>query len=255
MSVGAFYLVVYTLLVVEKSNRAARQQEHTLGEILTEDQLLQLEDLVKRDQITVGWLQDVFVPRLDEELDHLDWLERKTLAVDLDDPKYGGRYDDPKQRAMYERARKDALDRVAERRANAFERALHPNVFQRAGTELQKVYRALLTGEIANRWKRYLKEEGAIGVAQDVGKNIVTFIPRGIATTARTFSEGGFGEHPIKRLAEISVAIPSIIALVRLILRILKQVVLPFILSMPKVLWNFILDRVRELGKAVRGEE
>ena len=156
---------------------------------------------------------------------------------------------------MYERARKDALDRVAERRANAFERALHPNVFQRAGTELQKVYRALLTGEIANRWKRYLKEEGAIGVAQDVGKNIVTFIPRGIATTARTFSEGGFGEHPIKRLAEISVAIPSIIALVRLILRILKQVVLPFILSMPKVLWNFILDRVRELGKAVRGEE
>lgn len=144
---------------------------------------------------------------------------------------------------------------LAGRRANAFERALHPNVFQRAGTELQKVYRALLTGEIANRWKRYLKEEGPIGVAQDVGKSIVTFIPRGIATTARTFSKGGFGEHPMKSLAEISVAMPSIIALFRLILRILRQIVLPFILSMPKVLWNFILDRVRELGKAVRGEE
>jgi hypothetical protein len=34
-----------------------------------------------------------------------------------------------------------------------------------------------------------------------------------------------------------------------------EQIVLPFILSMPKVLWNFILDRVRDLGKAIRDEE
>lgn len=244
MSVGAFYLVVYTLLVVERSNRAVRQQEHTLGDILTEEQFLHLEGLVRSRKITTDWIQYVFIPRLSDELDHLDWIERQ---LDGRIPSTVYRPDPDRIAPMRQT--------LADRRANAFERALHPNVFQRAGTELQKVYRALLTGEIANKWKQYLKEEGPIGVAQDVGKSIVTFIPRGIATTARTFSEGGFGEHPIKRLAEISVAIPSIIALVRLILRILRQVVLPFVLSMPKVLWNFILDRVRELGKAVRGEE
>ena len=129
------------------------------------------------------------------------------------------------------------------------------NLFERGRAELQTAQRALLTDEVGDGWKRYQKEEGPIGVARDVGKSLVTFIPRGIATAARTVSEGGFGERPVKSLAEISVAMPSIIALVRLILRILRQIVLPFILSMPKVLWNFILDRVRDLGKAIRDEE
>ena len=249
MSVGAFYLVVYTLLVVEGSNRVVGQQGGTLGDYLTDEEIAHLDDLVNRDKITIDWIKMIFVPRLTEELTHLDWLESSWLDLDLDDPKYA------RHRDTYERERASVLDWVTKRRANAFARALDPNMFQRAETELQNAYRALLTGEVGNRWKRYLKAEGPVGVTLDVGESIVTFIPCGIATTARTFSEGGFGEHPMKSLAEISVAMPSIIALVRLILRILRQIILPFILSMPKVLWNFILDRVRELGKAVRGEE
>lgn len=249
MLVGAFYLVVHTFLVVEGSNRALRQQGRTLGEILTEDQLLHLEDLLNRSKITRGWIDSVFIPRLSDELDHIDWVESGWRAIDPDDPKYA------RHRVAYEKERDKVLIVMKERRANAFKRALDPNIFQLAETELQNAYRALLTGEVGNTWKRYLKEEGPVGVTRDVGKSIVTFIPRGIATTARTFSEGGFGEYPMKSLAEISVAMPSMIALVRLILRILRRIVLRFIFSIPKVLWNFILDRVRELGKAVRGEE
>lgn len=249
MLVGAFYLVVYTLLVVDGSNRVVGQQGDVLGDYLTDEEIAHLEDLVDRKSLSMEWIDNVFIPRLTEELTHLDWLESRWRDINFNDPKYA------RHRDTYERERASVLDWAAKRRINVFARALDPNIFQRAETELQNAYRALLTGEVGNRWKRYLKEEGPVGVARDVGKSIVTFIPRGIATTARTFSEGGFGEHPMKSLAEISVAIPSVIALVRLILRILRQSVLPFIFSIPKVLWNFILDRVRELGRAVRGEE
>lgn len=197
--------------------------------------------------MSMDWIRNIFVPRLTEELEHLDFLE-KNWDIDLDDPIYA------LQREYYASEREKALAQVAERRGKVYDRVLYQNVFQRAQRELETAHRTLLTGEVEDRWKLYLKEEGLIGVARDVGKNIVTFIPRGIATTAKTFSAGGFGEHPVKSLAEITVAIPPIIALVRLTLRMLGQIVLPFILSMPKVLWAFILDRVRDLGKAIRDE-
>lgn len=41
MSVSVFYLVVHTLLVVERSNRAV-EQPGTLGELLTEEQVAHL---------------------------------------------------------------------------------------------------------------------------------------------------------------------------------------------------------------------
>lgn len=249
MSVGVFYLVVHTLLVVERSNWGDETTRTTLSELLTEDQLQHLEDLVKRRKITTDWIQDTFIPRLSNELDHIDWVERGWRDINLDDPKYA------RHRDIYERERDTVLARMAERRASAFQRALVPNILQRAENELQVAHRALLTGELKKRLAEHLEQKGSVGVAADVGKSIVTFIPRGIATTAKTFSQGGFGEHPVKSLAEISVAMPSVIALVRLILRILRQIVLPFILSMPKNLWDFMLDRVRELGKAIRDEE
>ena len=34
----------------------------------------------------------------------------------------------------------------------------------------------------------------------------------------------------------------------------LSRYVFPFLLKIPKALWNFILNRVRELGKAIRNE-
>ncbi|RKU36975.1 hypothetical protein C6496_11475 [Candidatus Poribacteria bacterium] len=249
MSVGVFYLVVHTLLVVEKSNWPVRQQGRPLGDLLTEDQLLYLEDLVNRRKITTDWIQYVFVPRLVDELDHIDWVESGWQTIGLDDPKYA------RHRDVYERERDTVLARMKERRASAFQRALAPNILQRAESELQGAHRALLTGEVKERLAEYLKQKGPVGVTTDVGKSIVTFIPRGIATTAKTFSNGGFGEHPVKSLAEITVAVPFIIALIRLTLGILRQIVLPFIFSMLKVLWAFILDRVRDLGKAIRDEK
>ena len=247
MSVSVFYLVVHTLLVVERSNRAV-EQPAKLREILTEDQLSHLQGLVDDRKITMDWVQNTFVPRINEELEHLDWIEQG-WDIDLNDPKYAS------HREAYASEREKALASVEERRRTLFDRALNQNVFQRAQRELETAHRTLLTGEIGDGWKLYLKEESPIGVTRDVGKSIVTFISRGIATTAKTLSEGGFGEHPVKSLAEITVAIPFILALVRLTLRMLGQIVLPFIFSMPKVLWAFILDRVRDLGKAIRDEK
>ena len=242
-------MVVHTLLVVERSNWGGETTRTTLGELLTEDQLLHLEGLIDQRKISYDWVRDVFAPRLTDELYHIDWVERGWRDINLDDPKYA------RHRDIYERERDTVLVRMAERRASAFQRALVPNILQRAESELQVVHRALLTGELKKRLAEHLEQKGPVGVAADIGKSIVTFIPRGIATTAKTFSQGGFGEHPVKSLAEISVAMPSVIALVRLVLKILRQIILPFILSMPKILWDFMLDRVRELGKAIRDEE
>lgn len=86
MSVSVFYLVVYTLLVVEMSNRAV-EQPAKLRDILSEDELSHLQGLVDARKITMGWVQDIFVPRLNEELEHLDWLEQG-WDIDLEDPKY-----------------------------------------------------------------------------------------------------------------------------------------------------------------------
>lgn len=52
MSVSVFYLVVYTLLVVERSNRAVRQQE-TLSDVLTEDELSHLQGLVDSRNVSM----------------------------------------------------------------------------------------------------------------------------------------------------------------------------------------------------------
>ena len=239
MSVSIFYLGVHTLLVVERPNRAVEQPKK-LRDFLTEDQIVHLQGLVDNSSIDHNWIQHVFIPRLRSDLYYINFLEKRWRDIDLEAPKYA------RHRGRYEREREKQFTAIAERRAGAFERALHSNLFERAERELETIHRTLLTGEV---------EEKPIGVARYVVENIIIFIPRGIATTAKTFSAGGFGEHPMKSLAEITVAIPAIIALVRLTLRILKQIVLPFIFSMPKVLWVFILARVRDLGKAIRDEK
>lgn len=240
MSVGAFYLV----------------EGHTakLSDVLTPEELSHLDNLVRTRKISPEWVRDVFIPRLVEELNHIDYLteaeEKRWRDAGWTDPE------------DLELLTNDFRKEMSARRAQAYQRALSYDFTDRARRELQTLKRELESGELANRWERYLKEEGPTGVVLGVVEGIVTFIPRGIATTARIFTNGGLGERPMKSLAEISIAMPFVIALVRLILGILRQIlgilrqiVLPFILSMPKVLWNFILDRVRELGKAARGEE
>jgi len=89
MSVSVFYLVVHTLLVVERSNRAV-EQPAKLRDILTEDELSHLQSLVDDRKITIDWIWHIFVPRLTEELEHLDWIEQR-WDIDLDDPKYASR--------------------------------------------------------------------------------------------------------------------------------------------------------------------
>lgn len=140
--------------------------------VLTEDQLLHLEDLVNDRSITIGWIQDVFIPRLIDELDHIDWVERGWRDIDLDDPKYA------KYRDAYVQEQATVLERMRERQASAFERALNPNILQRAESELQIAHRALLTDEVKERLAEYLKQKGPVGVAADVEKSIVTFIPQ-----------------------------------------------------------------------------
>ena len=176
----------------------------TLGDLLTDEQITQLDDLMSRRKITPDWIKDVFIPRLTEEIEHVDWVESNWRDINLDDPKYAGHRD------VYESERTKALDWVAKRRSGAFTLALHPNVLERSRANIQPAERALMSGEWLETLKQDLKERGPVGVATDVGRSLIESVPRGVGAIGTTFKEGGLGEQPINRIGEMTGAIPVV---------------------------------------------
>ena len=160
----------------------------TLGELLSEQELSHLEDLVSRRKITTGWIQDVFIPRLSEDLDNIDYWQNRydAQSVPLED--------DRRKVLQY-------------RRDHLFQRALDSDYTTKLERELSALHRGVLSE--AGRLPEYLKEAGPLGVAKDVGKSLVESIPRGIEATGKTFKEG-LGEQPLQRIGEMTGAVPIV---------------------------------------------
>ena len=64
----------------------------------------------------------------------------------------------------------------------------------------------MLTGYARQRFGEYIEDRGALGVAEDLAKSLITSVPRGIQATAQTLG-GGFGERPIERIGEMTGAL------------------------------------------------
>ena len=54
----------------------------TLGEVLTDEQIAQLDDLISRRKITPDWVQGVFIPRLSADLRNIDFWEQRYNAIE-----------------------------------------------------------------------------------------------------------------------------------------------------------------------------
>lgn len=83
-----------------------------------------------------------------------------------------------------------------------------PNIFSRGAIELETLGTAL-EGPWVKTFVEDVKKAGPLGVASDVGRSLVESVPRGLAATRKTFSEG-LGDEPINRIGEMGGAIPVI---------------------------------------------
>ena len=66
----------------------------------------------------------------------------------------------------------------------------------------------------------------------------------------------GLGEHPLRTL--VALLLGALLfgkILMHLGRVVMARIVRPFILPLPNIFWQFTLDRVRELSRAMRGEE
>ena len=166
----------------------------TLGEVLTDEQITQLDDLISRRKITPDWVQGVFIPRLSADLRNIDFWEQRYNAIEK-----GG------ARGPLEMSSESLAEKRKElqwRRQNLFQRALDSDNTVKIEREVEALQRGFID------WKEplvdYLKERGPVGVAYDVGKSLVETIPRGVAATGQTLGEGGLGETPIQRIGEMT---------------------------------------------------
>ena len=95
------------------------------------------------------------------------------------------------------------------RRAKIWDDAYQdPNVFRRAGIELETTATAL-EGPWIKQLTEDVSEKGPLGVATDVGRSLIESVPKGIAATGKTLTSG-LGDTPIERMGEMTGAIPVI---------------------------------------------
>ena len=72
----------------------------------------------------------------------------------------------------------------------------------------------------------------------------------------RVLSGQGLGEHPLR--TSVALLLGALLfgkILMHLGRVVLARIVRPFILPLPNIFWQFTLDRIRELSRAIRGEE
>ena len=159
-----------------------------LKDILSPEELSRLQSLYDQKNIDDHWVQNIFLPRLNEDLRDISFWAEKYKTMDID----------PKTREQFQ---KD----LVERRKTLFERAMS----QSTATKIAREGRAFHRGayRIPESMKEYWEERGPVGVASDVGESILKSIPRGVVAAGQTIT-GGLGEKPIERIGEMAGIIP-----------------------------------------------
>ena len=171
-----------------------------LSDILSLEDYQDLDNLVRSGKIKPEWVRDVFIPRLVEDLNNIAYWEDRYDAIERGETRTGFLPMSPETLAEKRRE-------LQWRRDNLYQRALVSDYTTKLERELSSLQRGLLSG--AHRLPEYLKEAGPVGVAKDVGTSLVESIPRGVAATGQTFTEG-LGERPLQRIGEMTGAVPIV---------------------------------------------
>ncbi len=176
----------------------------TLGELLTEDELLHLEDLVSKKKITPGWVQDVFIPRLSDELRAIDmYQENWEKGLDLKDPATREALAIGESFGFKAPTREQVMAQIQRRRRKAFQLALNPSVADRAYRELQNALTGAASGETRESFAKYWEEEGPLGLLRDTGASLVRSFLDAPEAWGKT-AQAGLGEKPLSRIAEMT---------------------------------------------------
>lgn len=148
----------------------------------------------------------------------------------------------------------------APNRENAFDQALDSSFGARAARELADIVEATpIIGDAGigiAATEQHFEEHG-------LGKGLYKIAESAVTTPVRAWtglaSGEGLGERPLR--TSVALLLGALIfgkILIHLGRVVLARVVRPFILPilpLPNIFWQFTLDRIRELSRAIRGEE
>ena len=145
----------------------------------------------------------------------------------------------------------------APNRENAFDQALDGSFRARAAREWADIKEATpIIGDAGigiYAAEEHFRQHGFGKGLYKIAESAVTAPFR---AWGRVLSGQGLGERPLRTL--VALLLGALIfgkILMHLGRVVLARVVRPFILPIPNIFWQFTLDRIRELSRAIRGEE
>ena len=145
----------------------------------------------------------------------------------------------------------------APNRENAFDQALDGSFLAKAARELADIKEATpIIGDAGigiEATEQHFAEHG-------LGKGLYKIAESAVTAPFRAWgsvlSGQGLGERPLRTL--VALLLGALLfgkILIHLGRVVMTHVVRPFILPLPNIFWQFTLDRIRELSRAIRGEE
>ena len=145
----------------------------------------------------------------------------------------------------------------APNRENAFDQALDSSFRARAAREWADIKEATpIIGDAGIGIYAAEEHFGQHGFGKGLYKIAESAVTAPFRAWGRVLSGQGLGEHPLR--TSVALLLGALLfgkILMHLGRVVLANVVRPFILPLPNIFWQFILDRIRELSRAIRGEE
>ena len=145
----------------------------------------------------------------------------------------------------------------APNRENAFDQALDASFGAKVAREWADIKEATpIIGDAGigiEAAKQHFAEHGFGKGLYKIAESAVTAPFR---AWGRVLSGQGLGEHPLR--TSVALLLGALLfgkLLIHLGRVVLARIVRPFILPLPNIFWQFTLDRIRELSRAIRGEE
>ena len=145
----------------------------------------------------------------------------------------------------------------APNRENAFDQALDGSFLARAAREWADIKEATpITGDAGIGIEATEQHFAEHGFGKGLYKIAESAVTAPFRAWGNVLSGQGLGERPLRTL--VALLLGALICskiLMHLGRVVLARVVRPFILPLPYTFWQFTLDRIRELSRAIRGEE
>lgn len=175
-----------------------------LSEVLAPEDYQDLDRLVRSGKIKPEWVRDVFIPRLVDELNAIDFYTKQwETQLDPTDAATREAIAIGESFGWKVPTREQVLAQLARRRRKAYQKALNPSLWDQTRRQLENAIVGAGTGETRENFRKYWEEEGPVGFALDTGKSLVESFVGAPGAIAETVT-GGLGEQPLSRVAEMT---------------------------------------------------